>query len=102
MPFDLSFLEGHGGSIAGLIGAAVSSALKPANTITGAILHLLSGALCAHYLGGPVIAYFQLSEPYHGATFFLIGVFGLAILLGIMRALEKYDFGRFFPKGGKR
>lgn len=99
MSFDPSFLDTHGGSIAGVVGAAVSSAIKPANSITGAVMHLVSGALCAHYLGGPLIAYFGVSDPYRGATYFLTGVFGLTVLRGIMAAVEKYDWAKHLPKG---
>ena len=101
MPIDPSFLDAHGTSLAGAIGAAVSSALKPANTFLAAVLHLVCGALCAHYLGGPLVVYFSIGEPYHAAIFFLTGIFGLTVLRGIMAAVEKYDFAKHFPKGDK-
>ena len=101
MPFDLSWLDGHADKIAGAVGAAISSAIRPASTLTGAVLHLISGALCAHYLGSPLIAYFALPVPYQPATYFLVGVFGLTVLRGLMAAIEKYDFAKHFPKGDK-
>lgn len=79
-------------AIAGFFGALVVSRYqKDAKSKTDVVIFVLSGAAIAHYLSAPVSHYLKFAEDSLGGIGFLLGMFGGAIILAILRALEAAD-----------
>jgi len=82
--------------IAGFAGGVVNSFVFRHGEPWAVIGSMIVGALTANYLGEPTARLLNLSE---GASSFLVGVAGMAIVQGIVSAAQNYRFN--LPSGGK-
>lgn len=79
-------------ALAGFFGALVVTRYqKDAKTKKDVVVFVLSGAATAHYLSIPVGNWLKYSGENLGGIGFLLGMFGGAIIIAILRALEAAD-----------
>lgn len=97
MDIDIAGLAPSSGTIAGALGAFVYGCLRPAKTLKGILVQYAAGAISAQYLSVPFIDYFAVPMGYQNFVIFSVGVFGLAVVGGILSAVENYDFTKLLP-----
>lgn len=77
---------------AAFAGGIVRLFLRPASSITQALM-LISSCVTCGYFGQPAASY-TLSIPaqFDGAVGALIGLFGLSLAQGVLKAIDRFDF----------
>ena len=81
-------------------GGIIYHAMRPAKTWPKLLVGLMSNVLCGVVFTAPVMHYFSIDQSLAGGVGAVLGLFGLAIAGGILKAVEQFNFGALV-KGGK-
>lgn len=83
---------------AAFFGGVVRMFLRPARSLTQTALLLTSCVTCG-YFGQPVASYFLgLPERFDGAVGALIGLVGVSLAQGLLKAADKADLAHWFSR----
>ena len=81
-------------SLPGFIGAIVSLRFFKADSWFERAAFVFSGWACAYFATQPVLTYFNVEQGrWADGTAFFIGLFGMAIVAGIMGAIKDNNWG---------
>jgi len=84
---------------AAFFGGVVRMFLRPAKNLMQTALLLVSCVTCG-YFGQPVTSYLLgLPERFDGAIGALIGLIGVSLAQGALKAADRFDFHAWLPKG---
>ena len=91
----------YGGAVAGFYGTLLYLAHTEELSRKQMLLALFTGIACSIWLPPLVSAYLGLPEPVENALAFLIGLTGMSLIAGILRAGDKFKDNPlgFFHKG---
>jgi hypothetical protein len=84
--------------LAPLGGAIIYHAIRPAKTLGKFVTNATACVLCGLLFTAPVLHWFGISPAFAGGVGAGLGLCGLVIASGVIRALERLDFGVFLPK----
>ena len=80
------------------LGGAISyHAIRPAKTIGKALTNALASVMCGLFFTAPVLTWFGWGQEFAGGVGAALGLCGLAIASGLIRALEKFDWRIWLP-----
>mgnify|MGYP006363137255 FL=1 len=86
--------------LSGLAGGIIYHSLRPAKTLPKLITGLTANLLCGLMFTHPVMTYFNIPVEYSGGVGAALGLCGLAVAAGILKAVEQFNFSALF-KGAK-
>jgi CHASE2 domain-containing sensor protein len=79
-------------ALAALAGGVVRLFLRPARSIGQTVL-LLSSCVTCGYFGQPALSYaWAIPDRFDGAVGALLGLFGVSIATGLLRAVDRFNF----------
>lgn len=85
---------------AAFAGGVMFHALRPAASVVGLLTRMTASVLAGLVFTDPVMIYFSIGSDFVWGVGALIGLCGLSVAHGVLRAVEKFDFTAFF-KGAK-
>lgn len=92
MDIDPSILANGKVAVGAAAGGMVRMFLRPARSLIQAMMLMASAITCGFYGTTPLRDFFDLPISYDGAIGAVLGVFGLSIVEGLLKSIERFDF----------
>lgn len=101
MDFDPNLVANGKIAAGALGGGVVRMFLRPARSLAQTALLLASCVTCGFYGTPPLVDYLHLPADYAGAVGALLGLVGLSVAEGVLKAVDRFDFARWLGPPGK-
>lgn len=88
-------------AMSALAGGVIYHAIRPAATWAKVATRTVACVLAGFIFTEPAMLFFDIPDAYTGAVGAGIGLGGLSIASGVLRAIERFDFAALFKGGVK-